>query len=111
MWSLVAFSGVLNDCLLSWQVMRFCQSFMNEMYRYLGIDKVTSGRFHSKNIYFYIWKFDALSCMSGLMLYTLQDLPSEEMGVGTREMGYLFGQYRRLAGHFQVPETPVTNYF
>jgi len=24
------------------------------------------------------------------------------MGVGTREMGYLFGQYRRLAGHFQV---------
>ncbi|CAB4272429.1 unnamed protein product [Prunus armeniaca] len=51
----------------------FCQSFMNEMYRYLGIDK---------------------------------DLPSEEMGVGTREMGYLFGQYRRLAGHFQVPETP-----
>ncbi|BBG98878.1 Amino acid dehydrogenase family protein, partial [Prunus dulcis] len=55
------------------EVMRFCQSFMNEMYRYLGIDK---------------------------------DLPSEEMGVGTREMGYLFGQYRRLAGHFQVPETP-----
>ncbi|KAB1218452.1 NADP-specific glutamate dehydrogenase [Morella rubra] len=30
-----------------------------------------------------------------------EDLPSEEMGVGTREMGYLFGQYRRLAGHFQ----------
>ncbi|KAI4330667.1 hypothetical protein MLD38_028931 [Melastoma candidum] len=50
------------------EVMRFCQSFMNESYRYLGLDK---------------------------------DLPSEEMGVGTREMGYLFGQYRRLAGHFQ----------
>ncbi|KAL3831040.1 hypothetical protein ACJIZ3_019842 [Penstemon smallii] len=31
-----------------------------------------------------------------------KDLPSEEMGVGTREMGYLFGQYRVLAGHFQV---------
>ncbi|GMH22064.1 hypothetical protein Nepgr_023907 [Nepenthes gracilis] len=30
-----------------------------------------------------------------------QDLPSEEMGVGAREMGYLFGQYRRLAGNFQ----------
>ncbi|KAB5574326.1 hypothetical protein DKX38_001520 [Salix brachista] len=30
-----------------------------------------------------------------------EDLPSEEMGVGTREMGYLLGQYRRLAGHFQ----------
>ncbi|CAN1286457.1 NADP-specific glutamate dehydrogenase [Linum perenne] len=50
------------------EVMRFCQSFMNEIYRYLGPEK---------------------------------DLPSEEMGVGTREMGYLFGQYRRLAGHFQ----------
>nr|XP_018676762.1 PREDICTED: NADP-specific glutamate dehydrogenase-like isoform X5 [Musa acuminata subsp. malaccensis] len=30
-----------------------------------------------------------------------EDLPSEDMGVGPREMGYLFGQYRRLAGHFQ----------
>ncbi|XP_045788766.1 NADP-specific glutamate dehydrogenase isoform X2 [Trifolium pratense] len=50
------------------ETMRFCQSFMCEMYHYLGPDK---------------------------------DLPSEEMGVGTREMGYLFGQYRRLVGHFQ----------
>lgn len=45
------------------------------------------------------------------MLYPFQDLPSEEMGVGTREMGYLFGQYRRLAGHFQVLKTPVTSLF
>ncbi|XWS12045.1 hypothetical protein CRYUN_Cryun37aG0056900 [Craigia yunnanensis] len=30
-----------------------------------------------------------------------QDLPSEEMGVGIQEMGYLFGQYRCLAGNFQ----------
>ncbi|KVI05872.1 hypothetical protein Ccrd_015752 [Cynara cardunculus var. scolymus] len=30
-----------------------------------------------------------------------KDLPSEEMGVGTREMGFLYGQYRRLAGHSQ----------
>ncbi|PPR84430.1 hypothetical protein GOBAR_AA36284 [Gossypium barbadense] len=30
-----------------------------------------------------------------------EDLPSEEMGVGIREMGFLFGQYRRLAGNFQ----------
>ncbi|KAJ0007087.1 hypothetical protein Pint_28900 [Pistacia integerrima] len=51
------------------EIMRFCQSFMNEIYIYLGPDR---------------------------------DLPSEEMGVGTREMGYLFGQYRRLAGHFQI---------
>ncbi|GFY97142.1 amino acid dehydrogenase family protein [Actinidia rufa] len=50
------------------EIMRFCQSFMNELYRYLGPDK---------------------------------DLPSEEMGVGAREMGYMFGQYRRLASHVQ----------
>ncbi|KAF9614062.1 hypothetical protein IFM89_014862 [Coptis chinensis] len=50
------------------EIMHFCQSFMNELYRYLGPD---------------------------------QDLPAEDMGVGPREMGYLFGQYRRLAGHFQ----------
>ncbi|XP_065000155.1 uncharacterized protein LOC135585551 isoform X6 [Musa acuminata AAA Group] len=50
------------------QIMRFCQSFMDELYKYLGPD---------------------------------EDLPSEDMGVGPREMGYLFGQYRRLAGHFQ----------
>ncbi|XP_031248248.1 uncharacterized protein LOC116106029 isoform X2 [Pistacia vera] len=40
------------------EIMRFCQSFMNEIYRYLGPDK---------------------------------DLPSEEMGVGTREMGISLG--------------------
>ncbi|XP_077216988.1 uncharacterized protein LOC143851436 isoform X1 [Tasmannia lanceolata] len=50
------------------EIMRFCQSYMDELYRYLGPD---------------------------------QDIPAEEMGVGPREMGYLFGQYRRLAGHFQ----------
>ncbi|KAK8970132.1 hypothetical protein KSP40_PGU006307 [Platanthera guangdongensis] len=50
------------------EIMRFCQSFMDELYRYLGVD---------------------------------QDLPAEDMGVGPREMGYLFGRYRRLAGNFQ----------
>lgn len=50
------------------EIMRFCQSFMDELYRYLGPD---------------------------------QDLPAEDMGVGPREMGFLFGQYRRLAGHYQ----------
>ncbi|KAL8498218.1 hypothetical protein ACS0TY_021521 [Phlomoides rotata] len=54
------------------EIMKFCQSFMNELYRYLGPDK---------------------------------DLPSEEMGVGTREMGYLYGQYRRLTGHSQIIES------
>ncbi|XP_020580823.1 NADP-specific glutamate dehydrogenase isoform X2 [Phalaenopsis equestris] len=47
------------------EIMRFCQSFMDELYRYLGPD---------------------------------QDLPAEDIGVGPREMGYLFGRYRRLAG-------------
>ncbi|KAF6171771.1 hypothetical protein GIB67_007292 [Kingdonia uniflora] len=50
------------------EIMRFCQSFMNELHRYLGPN---------------------------------QDLPADDMGVGPREMGYLFGQYKRLAGHFQ----------
>lgn len=50
------------------EIMRFCQSFMDELYRYLGSDK---------------------------------DLPAEDIGVGPREMGYLFGQYKRLAGHYQ----------
>ncbi|KAJ4797168.1 NADP-specific glutamate dehydrogenase [Rhynchospora pubera] len=50
------------------EIMRFCQSFMDELYRYLGPD---------------------------------QDLPAEDIGVGPREMGYLFGQYKRLSGHFQ----------
>ncbi|XP_020580822.1 NADP-specific glutamate dehydrogenase isoform X1 [Phalaenopsis equestris] len=50
------------------EIMRFCQSFMDELYRYLGPD---------------------------------QDLPAEDIGVGPREMGYLFGRYRRLAGNFQ----------
>ncbi|KAI3727304.1 hypothetical protein L1987_67117 [Smallanthus sonchifolius] len=50
------------------EIMHFCQSYMDELYRYISPDK---------------------------------DLPSEEMGVGTREMGFLYGQYRRLAGHSQ----------
>uniref|UniRef100_A0A1D1Z0S3 glutamate dehydrogenase (NADP(+)) n=1 Tax=Anthurium amnicola TaxID=1678845 RepID=A0A1D1Z0S3_9ARAE len=50
------------------EIMRFCQSFMSELYRHLGPN---------------------------------QDLPAEDMGVGPREMGYLFGQYRRIVGHFQ----------
>ncbi|XP_047338763.1 NADP-specific glutamate dehydrogenase isoform X2 [Impatiens glandulifera] len=50
------------------EIMRFCQSFMDELHRYFGPDK---------------------------------DLPSEDMGVGSHEMGYMFGQYRRLVSHVQ----------
>ena len=47
------------------EVMRFCQSFMTALYRYIGPDI---------------------------------DVPAGDMGCGTREIGYLYGQYRRLKG-------------
>lgn len=50
------------------EIMRFCQSFMNEMYRHLG-----------PNI----------------------DVPAGDIGVGAREIGYLFGQYKRLTGRYE----------
>ncbi|MGD0744949.1 MAG: NADP-specific glutamate dehydrogenase [Verrucomicrobiota bacterium] len=49
------------------EVMRFCQSFMTELFRYIGADT---------------------------------DVPAGDIGVGGREIGYLFGQYRRLANEF-----------
>ena len=50
------------------EVMRFCQSFMTELYRYIG-DQT--------------------------------DVPAGDIGVGGREIGYLFGQYRRLTGRHE----------
>jgi len=49
------------------EVMRFCQSFMSELYRHIGADL---------------------------------DVPAGDIGVGGREIGYLFGQYKRLANEF-----------
>ncbi len=49
------------------EVMRFCQAFMSELYRYIGPD---------------------------------MDVPAGDIGVGGRELGYLFGQYRRLTHRF-----------
>ncbi len=49
------------------EVMRFCQSFMTELYRHIGADI---------------------------------DVPAGDIGVGTREIGYLFGQYKRLTKEF-----------
>lgn len=49
------------------EVMRFCQSFMNELFRHIGPDA---------------------------------DVPAGDIGVGTREIGYLFGQYKRLHKEF-----------
>ena len=50
------------------EILRFCQSFMTALYRYIGPDV---------------------------------DVPAGDMGVGGREIGYLFGQYRRLKGAFE----------
>jgi glutamate dehydrogenase (NADP+) len=49
------------------EVMRFCQSFMSEMYRHIGPDL---------------------------------DVPAGDIGVGAREIGFLFGQYKRLKNEF-----------
>ena len=49
------------------EVMRFCQSFMTELARYIGADT---------------------------------DVPAGDIGVGAREVGYLFGQYKRLRNEF-----------
>jgi len=49
------------------EVMRFCQSFMTELYRHIGPSL---------------------------------DVPAGDIGVGAREIGYLFGQYKRLANEF-----------
>jgi glutamate dehydrogenase (NADP+) len=50
------------------EVMRFCQSFMTELYRHLGE-------------------------------YT--DVPAGDIGVGAREVGYLFGQYKRITNRYE----------
>ncbi len=49
------------------EVMRFCQSFMSELYRHIGPEV---------------------------------DIPAGDIGVGAREIGYLFGQYKRLTRDF-----------
>ncbi len=50
------------------EIMRFCQSFMSELYRHIGPDV---------------------------------DVPAGDIGVGAREIGYLFGQYKRLRGAYE----------
>ena len=50
------------------EVMRFCQSFMTELYRYIGKDT---------------------------------DVPAGDIGVGAREIGYLYGQYKRITGLYE----------
>ncbi len=49
------------------EIMRFCQSFMTELYRHIG---------------------------------QFTDVPAGDIGVGKREVGYLYGQYKRLANEF-----------
>jgi glutamate dehydrogenase (NADP+) len=49
------------------EIMRFCQSFMTELYRHIGADV---------------------------------DVPAGDIGVGGREIGFMFGQYKRITGQF-----------
>lgn len=50
------------------EIMRFCQSFMTELYRYIGPNT---------------------------------DVPAGDIGVGKREVGYMFGQYKRMQGAYE----------
>ncbi len=50
------------------EVMRFCQSYMTELYRYIG---------------------------------QFVDIPAGDIGVSAREIGYMFGQYKRIRGNFE----------
>ncbi|MDD6798427.1 MAG: NADP-specific glutamate dehydrogenase [Bacteroides sp.] len=50
------------------EIMAFCQSFMTELYKYIGADV---------------------------------DVPAGDIGVGGREIGYLFGQYKRIRGTYE----------
>ena len=50
------------------EIMRFCQSFMNELYRHIGPDV---------------------------------DIPAGDLGVGAKEIGYMYGQYRKLRAAFE----------
>lgn len=50
------------------EIMRFCQSFMNELFRHIGPNT---------------------------------DVPAGDIGVGAREIGYMFGQYKRLTGRYE----------
>lgn len=50
------------------EIMTFCQSFMTELYRYIGAD---------------------------------EDVPAGDIGVGAREIGYLYGQYKRITGVYE----------
>lgn len=50
------------------EVMAFCQSFMTELYKYIGAD---------------------------------EDVPAGDIGVGGREIGFLYGQYKRLTGLYE----------
>jgi len=50
------------------EIMAFCQSFMNELYKHIGADT---------------------------------DVPAGDIGVGAREIGYMFGEYRKIRGVYE----------
>ncbi|KAJ7560821.1 hypothetical protein O6H91_03G001100 [Diphasiastrum complanatum] len=65
-----------SDLEMVMQIMRFCQSFMDELYRYIGPS---------------------------------QDTLTGDIGVGSKELGYLYGQYRRLTGQYDCALTGGIN--
>lgn len=50
------------------EIMAFCQSFINELYKYIGAD---------------------------------MDVPAGDIGTGAREIGYMYGQYKKLTGRYE----------
>lgn len=50
------------------EVMKFCQSFMTELYKYIGAN---------------------------------EDVPAGDIGTGAREIGYMYGQYKRITGQYE----------
>lgn len=56
------------------EIMRFCQSFMTELYRYIGPDT---------------------------------DCPAGDIGCGSKEIGYMFGMYKRIVGGYKTVRYPA----
>lgn len=60
------------------EIMRFCQAFMSELYRYIGPNR---------------------------------DIPAGDINVGSREIGYMFGQYKKICNQFEGAVTGKGDYF
>ena len=74
------------------EIMRFCQAFMTELYRHIGPNvDVPAGDINVRS--YVTIKF----CHIGPNV----DVPAGDIGVGAREIGFLFGQYKRISDAFE----------